>query len=84
MQHMSPMTPDQIRTALAAAGARRQRAIKADLKARAEKVELLRLGLGVLQLQEMHQLAGVSRDFIHRTVGLHTAPDEFLWTGASR
>jgi hypothetical protein len=43
---MSQMTTDQIRTALAAAGARRQRTIRAELEARAEIVELLRQGLG--------------------------------------
>jgi hypothetical protein len=56
---MPEMTPDEIRAALAEAGARRRRAIRTELEARAEIMNLLRRGDGVVPITGMHRLSGI-------------------------
>jgi hypothetical protein len=67
--YMSDMTADQIRAALAEAGARRRRAIRAELEARAEIMDLLRRGDGVVPVTEMHRLSGIPRSVIYEFLG---------------
>jgi hypothetical protein len=55
---MPEMTPDEIRAALAEAGARRRRAIRTELEARAQIMELLGRGDGVVPITEMARLLG--------------------------
>ena len=65
---MPEMTPDEIRAALAEAGARRKRAIKAELEARADILDLLRRGEGVVPMVEMQRLSGMARSVIYRAL----------------
>jgi hypothetical protein len=66
---MPEMTPDEIRAALAEAGARRRRAIRTELEARAEIMNLLPRGDGVVPITEMHRLSGIARSVIYEFLG---------------
>jgi hypothetical protein len=62
------MTADEIRVALAEAGARRKRAIRAEIEARANILDLLRRGEGVVPMVEMQRLSGMARSVIYRAL----------------
>jgi hypothetical protein len=62
------MTADEIRVALAEAGARRKRAMKAEIEARADILDLLRRGEGVVPMVEMQRLSGMARSVIYRAL----------------
>ena len=66
---MPEMTPDEIRATLAEASARRRRAVRVELEARAEIVELLRRGEGRVPVTEMHRLSGIARSVIYESWG---------------
>ena len=65
---MPEMTPDEIRAALAEAGARRRRAIRAEIEARADISDRLRRGEGVVPMVEMQRLSGMARSVIYRAL----------------
>src|SRR5215207_11224408 len=65
---MPEMTPDESRAALAEAGARRKRAIKAEIEARADILDLLRRGEGLVPMVEMQRLSGMARSVIYRAL----------------
>jgi hypothetical protein len=68
MSAVAEMTADEIRVALAEAGARRKRAIRAEIEARADILDLLRRGEGLVPMVEMQRLSGMARSVIYRAL----------------
>jgi hypothetical protein len=68
MSAVPDMTADEIRAALAEAGARRKRAIRAEIEARADILDLLRRGEGLVPMVEMQRLLGMARSVIYRAL----------------
>jgi hypothetical protein len=68
MSAVADMTADDIKAALAEAGARRRRAIRAEIEARADILDLLRRGEGLVPMVEMQRLSGVARSVIYRAL----------------
>jgi hypothetical protein len=68
MSAVADMTADDIKAALAEAGARRRRAIRAEIEARADILDLLRRGEGLVPMVEMQRWSGVARSVIYRAL----------------
>ena len=66
MSAVGDMSADEIRTALAEAGARGKGAIRAEIEARADILDLLRRGEGLVPMVEMERLSGMARSVIYR------------------